>query len=749
MEGEKGTSKGREREGRKSAATQNVPRRFRSVRGALPVTVGFLLVVAGLVSALSGGAQVYQITSITPQGEFAGLAIGGSNIYLAEEVNNSFGVLKSTDHGLTWFLLPLLTPKVVSGVYWGYAALAADDSDVIFVSATTNSCSMGLNTTVLIEASQDGGSTWTSTALEMGIQIGSLGAAMANGLAAVVWSAHAIAPYSCLESSQDLAQVIVSPDTGTTWSSAQDITPSNGSVLASADIALASSNVGIIGAVEEHEASSSLYQLALYRYANSSSPGFVPMPQSLQLAPANWALLGSASTTAFLLTPTSLTPIGATEGGSIPFPQLQEYDVQEFDQLPLVTALGPVGSNSVDVAVTMPQQGGIDCWRINLVSDVVSHSCEVNFQGSLYPVGTSQTIVGLVDGGSWWAALFGNSYSPGYGGGVAATTTATGAYSSSAQTGHAYTYNGAPMFLTILTILGAILIVMGLILLIVNQRSARMRRKGLSEHEEAPDLDDSERRLRVTTQKARRDYRITLYCWLGAWSPLVLLAFFPSASDMSALLWPAVVGGAALGAVLVFPFDVRMRRNLPSWQRPGLLDSFFSKGGMWTSFVGTGVSESDQRVNRMGVTSTLLRISWVLGVLAGVVMFITIPLWLTSSDTLAATPSALVWIPACLLVAFVLVRVIYHLRLASTTVLKEGENGGTVVLTKSSLRGIVGAALLPWNPLVGALLGLLFQSTLNVSPFLLAWAFLVVNVIGIALLLGAFGPTPWTRTETA
>jgi hypothetical protein len=748
MEEDEGGSGGGEEDYRKSAASRSVSKRPRKVRGVLPVTVGFLLVMAGLVSALSGGAQVYQITSVTPQGEFAGLARGGNDIYLAEEVNNSFGVLKSSDHGLSWFLLPLLTPKVVSGVSWGYAALAADDNDVIFVSATTNSCSLGYNTTVLIEASQNGGSSWNPTYMELNIQIGSLGAAMSNGLAAVVWTAHAIAPYTCLESSQDLAQVIVSPDAGTTWSSVQDITPSSGSVLASADIALASSNAGIIAAVEQHEASSSLYQLALYRYANSSSPGFVPLPQAEQLAPINWALLGSSSTTAFLLTPTSLTPVGATEGGSIPFPQLQKYDVQEFDQLPMVTALGPVGTNSVDVAVTMPAQGGIDCWRINLDSEVVSHSCDVNFQGSLYPVGTSQTVVGLVDGGNWWAALFGTSYSPGYGGGVAATTTATGAYSSSAQTGHAYTYDGTSILSTILTVLGAVLIALGLVILLVIQRSARLRRKGSSGREGSPDPNDPEYRLRVLTQKAKRDYRIALYCWLAAWSPLVVLAFLPSASDMSALLWPALVGGAALGTVLVFPFDVRMRRNLPSWQRPGLLDTFFRKGGMWTSFVATRDSGSEERVNRMGATNSLLRISWALGFLAGVVMLATISLWATNTDSQAVTPSVLACVLACLLCAFVLVRVLYHIRLTSTTVLKDEENGGTSVLTGSNLRGILGAALLPWNPLVGALLGLMFQPVLSASPFLLAWAFLVINMIGIALLLGAFGPTPWTRAET-
>jgi uncharacterized membrane protein len=746
---EESTSEGREEGDRKSAAPPSVSRKTRKFRGVLPVTIGFLLVLSGLVSALSGGAQVYQITQINPQGEFAGLARGGNDIYLAEEVNNSFGLLKSTDHGLSWFLLPLLTPKVVSGVSWGYAALAADDSDVLFVSATTNSCSIGLNTTILIEASQDGGSTWTHSVLELSIQIGSLGAAVSNGLAAIVWSAHAIDPYSCLESSQDLAQVIVSPDTGTTWSSVQDMTPINGSVLASADIALASSDAGIIAAVEQHESSSSLYQLVIYRYANSSSSGFVELSQSQQLAPVNWALLGTSSTPAFILTPTSLIPIGATEGGSIPFPQLQEYDVQELVQLPMVSALGPVGSNSVDVAVTMPQQGGIDCWRINLESEVVSHSCQVSFQGSLYPTGTSQAVVGLVDGGTWWAALFGTSYSPGYGGGIAATTTATGAYSSSAQTGKAYSFNGTSILSTILTILGAVLIASGLIVLFFIQRSARMRRKGSSEREDTSGLSDSERRLQITTQKAKRDYRIALYCWLGVWSPLVLLAFFPTVSDMSALLWPALVGGAAVGAVLVFPFDVRMRRNLPSWQRPGLLDSFFSKGGVWTSFVGFEGAQSEDRVNRMRATSALLRISWALGFLAGVMMLVSIPIWATSSGTQVTTPSVLVCILAFFLVAFVLVRVIYHLRLASATVLIDGENGGTAVPTKSSLRGILGAALLPWNPLVGALLGLMFQPELNVSPFLLAWAFLVVNMIGIAILLGAFGPTPWTRTETA
>jgi hypothetical protein len=200
--------------------------------------------------------------------------------------------------------------------------------------------------------------------------------------------------------------------------------------------------------------------------------------------------------------------------------------------------------------------------------------------------------------------------------------------------------------------------------------------------------------------------------------------------------------------VLVFPFDVRMRRNLPSWQRPGLLDTFFRKGGMWTSFVATRDSGSEERVNRMGATNSLLRISWALGFLAGVVMLATISLWATNTDSQAVTPSVLACVLACLLCAFVLVRVLYHIRLTSTTVLKDEENGGTSVLTGSNLRGILGAALLPWNPLVGALLGLMFQPVLSASPFLLAWAFLVINMIGIALLLGAFGPTPWTRAET-
>lgn len=150
----------------------------------------------------------------------------------------------------------------------------------------------------------------------------------------------------------------------------------------------------------------------------------------------------------------------------------------------------------------------------------------------------------------------------------------------------------------------------------------------------------------------------------------------------------------------------------------------------------------------MAATSSLLRMSWALGFLAGVTMLGTLPLWAFASDTQAAAPSALVWVLGILLVAFGVVRIIYHLRLASTTVLR-GESRGTTVLTRSSLRGALGAALLPWNPLVGALLGLMFQPVLNVSPFLLAWVFLVANLVGIALLLGAFGPTPWTRPETA
>jgi hypothetical protein len=165
--------------------------------------------------------------------------------------------------------------------------------------------------------------------------------------------------------------------------------------------------------------------------------------------------------------------------------------------------------------------------------------------------------------------------------------------------------------------------------------------------------------------------------------------------------------------------------------------------------VGTKDAGTEERVNRMGATNALLKMSWSLGLLAGFLMLVTASLWATNSDTQASTPSALVWVLAFLLVAFVLVRIIYHLRLSTTTVLKEGETGGAGFLSRSALRGSLGAALLPWNPLVGALLGLMFQPVLNVSPFVLAWAFLVINVIGIALLLGVFGPTPWTRTETA
>ncbi len=716
-------------------------------RGSPSVILGVLLVLAGLASALCGGAQVFQVNPISPQGEFAGLAAGGGSVYLAEEVNNSFGLLKSTDHGLSWSLLPLPTPKVVTGVSWGYAALAADQHDVLFVSATTNSCSRGLNTTILIDASDDDGSSWVVTALELGIQVGSLGASVSNGLAAVEWSAHRIAPFSCFESPQDLAQVTVSPDAGNTWGTVQNITPSTGSVLASADIALAASDVGIIAGVEQYAANSSLYQLVLYRYAGGNSPGFEPLPEPAQLAPANWALLGSSSTPGFLLTPASLTPIGQTEGLSIPFPQLQANDELAFDELPLVSALGVVNTHVIDVAVTIPDQVGVDCWRINIDTAAVTHSCQVDFQGSLYPTSTTRSVVGLVDGGEWWVALFGATYSPGDGGGVVAGTTATGAYSSAAQTGQAYTYNGASTLLPLLTELGALLLVVGLAILLIHRRALRKKKVDPRASSPAPDPKDPRQKLRTMLQRARRDYRIVLYCWLGVWSPLLLLVFFPSGTTASMLIWPALLIGASAGTILTIPFDIRMRRHLASWQRPGLLDTIFHSGGFWTSFLGSADLDPDQKVNRTAATGVLLNTSRVVGGLLVLAMLASIPYVGFGSSPPLGLLSPLAWVLVGLIVVFELLRAVYHMRLATTTV--HGESGWeeTELSTGGRRRGVVGAALLPWNPLVGGLLGLLFQPLLPGGPYVLVWGFLLVNLLAAGLLLGAFGASPWSRED--
>jgi hypothetical protein len=52
--------------------------------------------------------------------------------------------------------------------------------------------------------------------------------------------------------------------------------------------------------------------------------------------------------------------------------------------------------------------------------------------------------------------------------------------------------------------------------------------------------------------------------------------------------------------------------------------------------------------------------------------------------------------------------------------------------------------LLPWNPLLGLFIGVALQSSLSWSPYFLAWAFLPVTLLGIALLGGCFGRTRWS-----
>jgi hypothetical protein len=132
---------------------------------------------------------------------------------------------------------------------------------------------------------------------------------------------------------------------------------------------------------------------------------------------------------------------------------------------------------------------------------------------------------------------------------------------------------------------------------------------------------------------------------------------------------------------------------------------------------------------------------WIMALVGRSSGYVTTPAGGTPELSLTAT------LLVILVLAVASLRALYHNGLATAIgdlrTASSPASPSTQVRGLDALRTRVGAALLPWNPLVGLLLGWALQPVTTWSPYLLAWIFLPVTLLGMALTGGFFGKTLW------
>ena len=156
--------------------------------------------------------------------------------------------------------------------------------------------------------------------------------------------------------------------------------------------------------------------------------------------------------------------------------------------------------------------------------------------------------------------------------------------------------------------------------------------------------------------------------------------------------------------------------------------------------------------DQVRTTSHLAYVSWFAALAVGVLLWMVL-----AGGSQAAGPGTSNGGPAGLsaielalvgaIVGFVGLRFLYHLGIERSVFGRTSSTRSTVIPSRPGrehLRVWLGAALIPWNPVVGLVLGLGLQSTLPWSPYLLAWVCLPVTLCGIALLGGGLGRTVWS-----
>jgi hypothetical protein len=722
---------------------------------AVNLTIAVLLILGGLVLAIGNGSNPdYQVTQLAPSGSFFSLAMGGNTIYAASANSGSILLEKSTDRGLQWTTSSVPYSLIASNASsWTHAAVAVDGQNVVVTASSGGStentypvvAEYSINcvedSTVLLASSADGGVTWSSqTFVTPGIGISSIQVGIDGSSAAVAWLGSSS---YCPDANAEVGAVS-SQDGGQSWSGIQNLTPAGGTVSSSQNLEMAASTQGIVVAFEETSTSSGSSLLNFWRLdSGGSASSFHPIYGPLA-APTSWTLQGDSGTSAFLLTPTYLIQLGSGGLTGIPFSQLQD-DSGTTGELPNVVSLVPSssssGGDSVEVAATMPSGSGVDCWLINLDTDVISQTCHVPLGSFLLPSGESLPIVSLLYGDGWWVAVGAGSTPYESSGTLASAPTSsvgtsvcfTGCQSDEGLVAYYYT-QAASVTTTALAAVAALIAAVGILWLMVVFVARRSMRAI------TPPAEETETPSEVSSQglkwmsRLRSAYLKGLLCWVAVWIPLFILAFVPSTVGSNPALPYVIIAGGVFGAILAIPFHTKVRRAL---------QSFLS---------GAPNRQDYYAFDRSHFVAYFAYASWFFAFLMLLAVWITAVStrsseYVTSGSNGTPVLGAAAIVLVILVVTVVVLRTLYHNDLASAM----GEarrayapfSGASQPWSGEELRTKIGAALIPWNPLVGLILGWALQPVTTWSPFVFAWAFLPVTLLGMALLGGFFGKTAW------
>ncbi len=740
--------------GSHAGRTTGAPRTDR--RKVWYVGIAVVILIGGIgLSVVAEATPEYTSSLLPDSGSFYALAEAGNTLYAASDNGGSILLERSTDQGGSWTASPVPYSAVAGGAPWTYAVVAADGSDIImaastgspseYVSAvppsdpvnsgvtpelTNGTCSE--SSTILLAASGNGGASWQSRTFSTpGLVVTSLQANLVGDLAAVAWLAESTACFA----NNETAQSVTSSDAGASWSTVQAISPADAAIPDGEALEMAPGVGGLDLAFVADPSNGTPPELTIWNFTGGDGPTFAPM--LLLVAPSSWTLQGQPDAGAFLLTPSYLIPLTSGSITALPFDQLASDD-SDLGSLPDVVSLVSTSPGTVVIAATTSNDLGVDCWQVTLATGSVAETCHVPLDSFLGSSSGALPIVALLDGGNFWTAIGASS-----GGGCAGPVECGGGTSSGGSSGdvpvaapssvgtsvcaagctstaglvsYSYTMSSAGYQET-LTVLGIALAVAGVVGLIVAVWNDR--REGRS----APGADAPSAEAR-----AARSYRYALVAWAAAWSPLAVLALIPGGSAQTTLFLALIAVGLLGGAAASAPFVTRVRRELAS-----------STGFSTSAWMDGSISAPPgSPLDRMRWTSAFAYASW-LAAFGILVVLIADLAGAVSADGFTSVGAPIV----VLVVSFAVLRILYHHGLARLTAVEmDGNRVGASAA--QGFRSAAGAALLPWNPFVGLLIGVAVASGGAGDPFLFAWAFLPVTLLGIALSCGAFGPTLWS-----
>ncbi|HEY6237906.1 MAG TPA: hypothetical protein VIZ68_01815, partial [Thermoplasmata archaeon] len=609
----------------------------------------------------------------------------------------------------------------------------------------------GSNSTILVATSPDGGLTWSTTTFPTdNLSVTSLQAGIEGRTAAVAW----LGATTACSAQVGRVGAISSGDAGATWSPVENVGTAQESIATGGGLEMAPENLGILIAFRTTSLDAATSQLSLWQLSDTGAGSFGPVTEIP--APVSWTLQGDPGTPAYLLTPTYLIPLVSPPYTAIPFNELQ-VDGGGIGVLPRVVGLVATGPSQVEIAATTSNNLGVDCWRIDTTHGAVTRSCHVPIDSSLLPASPALPIVALIDGGGWWSAIgaSGSACTPGCppysgppgassSGGASVGTSVCITGCSSAQGLAAYSYSqDSATHSTVPNAIAAVLSGAGTVVLFAVAWSNR--RRGRAAPIVAADTgpsDSARADADPLLRPIRRAYLAGLAVWVVLWAPLSFLAFLSGSGPDTGSLWVAIVVGGVVGAVATFPIHHMIRQRL---QRV--------HGIFGDQLLGQPPTElADYAFDRVRAASYFAYASWAAGLAVVVVLWTVLaggpgPGGASAYGPVSTGPSPAALALVATLLLFVALRSLYHLgieRAVSARPSNGADPGNGSVPRGPGLRTQLGALLLPWNPLVGLILGVALQSVLPWSAYLVAWAFLPVTLLGVALLSGCIGKTTWT-----